>query len=90
MAEVGDPSALLEMGEVQAAARPLGIEVVNLDVRRVGEIAPAFEAIKGQVDALYVCGVPVSTPIGPISTPWRSRRGSRQWTAFGEPLKLVP
>jgi putative ABC transport system substrate-binding protein len=59
MAEVGDPSALLEMGEVQAAARPLSVEVVNLDVRRAGEIAPAFEAIKGQVDALYVCGVPV-------------------------------
>jgi ABC-type uncharacterized transport system substrate-binding protein len=53
---VGNPQAVLEMGEVQAAARPLGIEVAPLEIRRAEDIAPAFEALKAQADALYVTG----------------------------------
>src|SRR5262245_889081 len=48
------PSAVLEMGEVQAAARALGIEVATLEIRRAEDIAPAFAALKGEADALYV------------------------------------
>jgi putative ABC transport system substrate-binding protein len=48
------PSAVLEMGEVQAAARALGIEVATLEIRRAEDIAPAFAALKSQADALYV------------------------------------
>ena len=48
------PSAVLEMGEVQAAARALGIEVATLEIRRAEDIAPAFTALKDQADALYV------------------------------------
>src|SRR5262249_38251807 len=44
----------LEMEQVQAAARSLGIEVVTLQIRRAEDIAPTFEALKGQADALYV------------------------------------
>jgi putative ABC transport system substrate-binding protein len=51
---VGYPSAVLEMGEVQAAARAFGIEVATLEIRRAEDIAPAFAALKGQADALYV------------------------------------
>ena len=54
MLNVGYPSAVLEMGEVQAAARALGIEVATLEIRRAEDIAPAFAALKGQADALYV------------------------------------
>jgi putative tryptophan/tyrosine transport system substrate-binding protein len=53
---VGNPQAVLEMGEVQAVARGLGIEVAPLEIRRAEDIAPAFEALKAQVDALYVVG----------------------------------
>ena len=49
---------VLEMGEVQAAARTLGLEVVTLEIRRAEDIAPAFEALKGRADALYVCHRP--------------------------------
>jgi putative ABC transport system substrate-binding protein len=45
MANVGNPGTVLEMGEVQAVARTLGLEVTTLDVRRAEEIAPAFETI---------------------------------------------
>jgi len=44
----------LEMDEVQTAARALGTEVTLLKIRRTDDIAPAFTAIKSQVDALYV------------------------------------
>jgi putative tryptophan/tyrosine transport system substrate-binding protein len=54
MANVGYPGAVLEMGEVQAAARTLGLEVGTFEIRRAEDIAPAFEALKGRADALYV------------------------------------
>jgi len=54
MANVGNPQAVLEMGEVQAAARKLGIEVAPLEIRRAEDIAPAFAAIKAQTDAIYL------------------------------------
>jgi putative ABC transport system substrate-binding protein len=54
LANAGSPSALLEMQEAQATARTLGIEVVTPDVRRLEDIAPAFEAFKGRVDAVFV------------------------------------
>ena len=59
MANVGNPAAVLEMGEVQAAARTLGLEVVTFEIRRAEDIAPAFEALKGRADALYVCADPL-------------------------------
>jgi putative tryptophan/tyrosine transport system substrate-binding protein len=51
---VGNPSMLLEIREVEAAARTLGMEVAPLAIRRAEDIAPAFAALKGQADALYV------------------------------------
>jgi putative tryptophan/tyrosine transport system substrate-binding protein len=54
LANVGNPGALLEIGQVQAAARTLGLEVVTLEIRRAEDIAPAFEALKGRAEALYV------------------------------------
>jgi ABC-type uncharacterized transport system substrate-binding protein len=52
----GFPQAVLEMGKVQAEARTLGLEVAPLEIRRVEDIAPAFESLKAQTDALYVVG----------------------------------
>jgi putative ABC transport system substrate-binding protein len=59
MANVGNPGSLLEMGEVSSIARTLGLEVVTLEIRRGEDIAPAFEALKGRADALYVCVDPL-------------------------------
>src|SRR6516225_8155573 len=42
--------------EAEAAARALGLDVVTSDIRRPEDIAPAFEALKERVDALYVSG----------------------------------
>jgi putative ABC transport system substrate-binding protein len=55
----GGPIGVLEMGEVQAAASTLGLEVVPAEIRRAEDIAPAIEALKGLADALYVVTEPV-------------------------------
>jgi len=51
---IGNPETAPEIGQVQAAARTLGLDIVILDIRRAGDIAPAFDGLKGQADALYV------------------------------------
>jgi putative ABC transport system substrate-binding protein len=55
LANVDGPAVVLDMREVQTTARPLGLEVVTSEIRRGEDIAPAFEALKGRADALYVC-----------------------------------
>jgi putative tryptophan/tyrosine transport system substrate-binding protein len=55
MANVGYAAAALEMSEVRAAARALGLDAATLEIRRAEDIAPAFEGLKGRADALYVC-----------------------------------
>jgi putative tryptophan/tyrosine transport system substrate-binding protein len=54
MANVGYPAAVLEMREVQQAARTIGLDVAALEIRRAEDIGPAFEALKGHADALYI------------------------------------
>ena len=60
MGNVASPTGLLEMGESQAAARALGLEVVTLEIRAAKDIAPAFEPLKGHADALYVIPDPIA------------------------------
>jgi putative ABC transport system substrate-binding protein len=51
---VGNAQPALEMQETEAAARTLGIEVVSLEIRGVEDFSPAFRALKGKADSLYV------------------------------------
>src|SRR5262244_2484172 len=54
LVNVSNPLAVLDLGEVQAAARTLGLEVITFEIRRGEDITPAFEALKGRAEALYV------------------------------------
>ena len=54
LTNVGFSESVLEMREAEAGAYNLGIEVSKLEIRRAADIAPAFEALKRQADALYV------------------------------------
>jgi ABC-type uncharacterized transport system substrate-binding protein len=56
---VGNSLAVLEMSEVQAAAARFGLEAAALEIRRAEDIAPAFEALRGGADALYVVADPL-------------------------------
>src|SRR5262249_43509923 len=54
-----NPASVGEMVEIQAASRPLGLAVAPVQIRRPDDIAPAFEALKGRADALYVLPDPL-------------------------------
>jgi putative tryptophan/tyrosine transport system substrate-binding protein len=54
IANVGNPAGVLEMEEIQATARALGLEVTALEIRRAEDIASAFEVLKSGADALYI------------------------------------
>jgi putative ABC transport system substrate-binding protein len=59
MANVANPAAVLDMGEAQATGRALGLEVTASEIRRAEDILPAFDALTGRADALYVCPDPL-------------------------------
>ena len=55
MGNVGYSAVSLEMREVEAAARTLGLEIETAELRGAADISPAFDAFKSKVQALYVC-----------------------------------
>jgi putative ABC transport system substrate-binding protein len=59
LGNVGNPTTLLEVGEVRAAARTLGLDIIALEIQRPEDIALAFETLKGRAQALYVAGDPL-------------------------------
>jgi len=59
MADAGNPFSVLEVGEVQAAARSLGLSIALSEIRRVDDIAPAFDLIKGRTEALFISTDPL-------------------------------
>jgi ABC-type uncharacterized transport system substrate-binding protein len=52
MGNRGYPAVVQEIGEVQAAARTLGLDVDVLDIRHAKDIAPAFAALTSGLQAL--------------------------------------
>jgi len=48
-------AAVREIGEVQAAAAKLGLNVDVLKIRHARDVVPAFETLKSGTQALYVC-----------------------------------
>jgi len=60
MVNGSNPTAVLEMREVQAIAHTVGLEAVTSEIRRPEDIVPAFDAFKDRVEALYVCNDPIA------------------------------
>jgi putative ABC transport system substrate-binding protein len=54
LANVDNAAAVLDMQEVEATARKLGLDPITLQIRRAEDIAPAFESLRGHPDALYI------------------------------------
>ena len=79
LANAGDPGAVLEMGEVEAVARSLGIEVATFHIQRAENLEAALEAFKDQVQAIYVVA-------DPLVFTHRSRIGA---SAIGERLPTM-
>lgn len=59
MGNVANPASVLEIAEVKAQSRRLGIDIVSLGIRRAEDIGPAFDALSGRAQALYVSTDPL-------------------------------
>jgi len=60
MANVDNPSVMLDIGEVRAAAGALGLEAAISEIL-APKILHAIEALQGRAEALYVAGDPLVT-----------------------------
>jgi putative tryptophan/tyrosine transport system substrate-binding protein len=60
LANVGSAYTTLELSQVWPTARLLSLEATVFEIQRTEDIAPAFEALKGRADALYVTPDPVT------------------------------
>jgi ABC-type uncharacterized transport system substrate-binding protein len=61
LANLASSYPALELAEVQAASRTLGLDVFPFDIRRDQDIALAFDALKGHAEALYVVADPLAS-----------------------------
>jgi ABC-type uncharacterized transport system substrate-binding protein len=59
LANIGSPIGVLQIGQAQAAARALGLEVTALEIVGAQDITPALETLKGRAEALYVVSEPL-------------------------------
>jgi len=81
LANPESPNVVLELPEVQTAARARDLDIVISEIRRAGDVVTAFEALKGRADALYVVTDPlVSTNRVRINT---LALGARLPTIYG-------
>ena len=60
LADTDNPFVKLDVSQLQQAGARLGIEVVTFEMRRGEDIDPAFEALKGRAQALYIPATPVA------------------------------
>jgi putative tryptophan/tyrosine transport system substrate-binding protein len=54
MANAASPNSALEIDELRSNSTVLRIETIVFEIRRAEDIAPAFEALKGNAQALYI------------------------------------
>ena len=87
LADADNPYAALDAGKIGEAARTHGVEFAAFEIRQAGDIDPAFEAMKGRAQALYVLAVPLLFASRVASTPWRSPRDCRRCTECGNTSK---
>jgi putative ABC transport system substrate-binding protein len=93
----GNPNLALDMGEVQRAAKLLGLEVAKFEFRRMEDIPPIIEQMKKNgVDALYVVPDPlVNTTRAHLNTSALGVRlptmhGSREFLEAGGLISYGP
>jgi putative ABC transport system substrate-binding protein len=63
IANAANPANLLEVGQVQAAADAIGLEVTTSKLRHAEKTAPVLRQSKQTAQALYVCADPLFNAI---------------------------
>jgi putative ABC transport system substrate-binding protein len=59
MANSNNAAAVSDMRDAQATARTIGLDIVTPEIRRPEDIALAFDMLKGNAEAIYVCNDPL-------------------------------
>jgi putative ABC transport system substrate-binding protein len=96
LTNIGNPVIVLERDEIRTTAHTVGLEVITLEIRRAEDIAPAFEALKGGADALYVPADPlIFTNLVRVNTLALGARlptmhGSREYVEAGGLMSYGP
>jgi len=60
LADTDNPFVKLDVSQLRQAGAGLGVEVATFEMQRGEDIDPAFEALKGRAQALYVPATPVA------------------------------
>jgi putative ABC transport system substrate-binding protein len=60
LADTDNPFVKLDVSQLRQAGAGLGVEVATFEMRRGEDIDPAFQVLKGRVQALYVPATPVA------------------------------
>ena len=60
LADTDNPYVKLDVSQLRQAGAGLGVEVAMFEMRRGEDIDPAFEALKGRAQALYVPATPIA------------------------------
>ena len=61
LANADYPPAMRELDEIETSAHTVGVETIALKIRKAADIAPAFEALKGRAEAIYVVAEPLTS-----------------------------
>jgi putative ABC transport system substrate-binding protein len=85
MANVASPTGLLEMGESQAAARALGLEIVPLEIRRLRTLHPPSSRSRVMRMRFMSFSTRSRIPTEFASIRSRSARGCRRCSGIGTP-----
>jgi putative ABC transport system substrate-binding protein len=59
MGNVGNNVVVPEIEQVRTAAQALGLQVATFEIQRAEDIGPAFEALSGRAEALYIPSDPL-------------------------------
>ena len=96
LTNIGNPVIVLERDEIRTTAHTIGLEAITMEIQRAEDIAPAFEALKGGADALYVPADPlIFTNLVRINSLALGARlptmhGSREYVEAGGLMSYAP
>ena len=54
MSNAGNPASVLEVREIEATAKRLGLALVSAEIRNAEDISSSFGRLKGRADALFI------------------------------------
>ena len=87
MGNVGNPAVVLDMREVQATARTLGLDIITLEIRRGEDACLPSRHSRAARTHFMSAAIRSYSPTGFASTPWRRAHDCRRFIFLGSTSK---